>query len=232
MRLELGSGVRCADGEAGVLADLVIDPRASRVTHLVVEPRHQHALARLVPIGLAHRDGTGPDLVLGCTTRELHRLPEIRELAYRRLYDFPVRDPDWDVGVQDVLALPDGDFPGLAWNPGDGEPQLELVYDRIPKGEVEIRTASVVTSADGRRVGRVAGLVAAEDERITHLVLRRSRLRRRRELSLPIDAVERVDTDAVSLRLTKRELNRHSRSGGPGQSIVLRRRGCERELAP
>jgi hypothetical protein len=66
MRLALGSAVRCADGEAGVLADLVVDPRARRVTHLVVEPRHRH-----------------------------------------------------------VLALPDPDYPGLGWNPGDGEPRVE-----------------------------------------------------------------------------------------------------------
>jgi sporulation protein YlmC with PRC-barrel domain len=209
MRLELGSAVRCVDGEAGVLADLVIDPRARRVTHLVVEPKHRHALARLVPIALAaHGDGSGPGVALACTTTALHRLPEVQELDYRRLYGFPLEDPDWDVGVQDVLVLLDRDLVDFGSNAGAGEPHVWLAYDRIPKGEVEIRQASAVRSADGRRLGTVTGLVAAEDDRIRHLVLRRRRLRGSRQLTLPIDAVERVDTDAVTLRLTKREVDR------------------------
>ena len=42
MRLELGAPVRCTDEELGELADLVIDPVMKRVTHLVVNPRHEH----------------------------------------------------------------------------------------------------------------------------------------------------------------------------------------------
>jgi hypothetical protein len=206
MRLDLGSPVRCADGEGGVLADLVIDPRARRVTHLVVEPRHRHALARLVPIELAGRSGSR--LTLECRVRDLHRMPTVHELEFRRLSDSPLRDPDWTVGVQDVLALPDPDFPGLAWNPGDGEPRVGLEDDRIPGGEVEIGRGSAVTSADGWPLGKVAGVLAADDDRITHVVLRRHRVRRPRNLTLPIDAVERVDGDAVRLRLTRREVDR------------------------
>jgi hypothetical protein len=207
MRLEMGSAVRCKDGAAGVLADLVIDPHARRVSHLIVESRRRHALARLVPIALsAPDDGRGPDLRLSCRRSQLHRLPEVHELAYRRLYDVPARDPDWDVGVRDVLTLPDPDFPGLGWEPGDGEPHVGLAYDRIPKGKVEIRRASAVTSADGWPLGRVTGLLATADHSITHLLLRRRRLRGPRELVVPIDEVECFHTDAVSLRLTRRQV--------------------------
>jgi sporulation protein YlmC with PRC-barrel domain len=206
MRLELGSAVRCADGEAGVLADVVIDPRARRVTHLVVEPMHRHGLARLVPIELADR--SGPGLALACRTRDLHQMPAVHELAFRRLGELPLHDPDGAVGVQDALALPDADYPGLAWNPGDGDPRVGLAYDRIPGGEVEIRPGSAVTSADGRLLGRVTGVLAADDDRVTHLLLRRHLVRRPRDLTLPIDAVERVDTDVVTLRLTRRQVDR------------------------
>src|SRR5437762_906354 len=54
MRLELGTPVRCTDKAYGELADVVIDPIAKRVTHLVVRPSQQEALeTRLVPIELA-----------------------------------------------------------------------------------------------------------------------------------------------------------------------------------
>ena len=42
-----------------------------------------------------------------------------------------------------------------------------LIYHRIPKGEAELRRGSLVTTADGQRVGRVAGLLADDDDRIT-----------------------------------------------------------------
>jgi hypothetical protein len=204
MRLQLGCAVGCVDGDAGVLADLVIDPGARRVTHLVVEPRHRHALARLVPIALARESGAG--LALSCRSSELHRMPEVHEFAFGRLYAFPVLDPGWTVGVQDALATPDPDYPGLAWNPGDGEPRVSVVFDRIPGGEVELRRGSSVTTADGWPLGTVAGATAADDDRLTHILVRRHRLGRSGDTVLPIGAVERLDTDAVVLRLTKREL--------------------------
>ena len=47
---------------------------------------------------------------------------------------------------------------------------IELAYGRaviIPKGEAELRRGSLVTTADGQRVGGVAGLLADDDDRIT-----------------------------------------------------------------
>ena len=40
MRLELGTSIRCTDEVYGKLADVVIDPIAKQVTHLVVEPKN------------------------------------------------------------------------------------------------------------------------------------------------------------------------------------------------
>ena len=37
---------------------------------------------------------------------EVNALEPVQEYAYLRLGEFPVDDPDWDVGVQDVLAMP------------------------------------------------------------------------------------------------------------------------------
>jgi hypothetical protein len=53
MRLEIGSRVECVDGTFGKLVDVVIDPSARRLTHLVVESDHERWLARLVPVELA-----------------------------------------------------------------------------------------------------------------------------------------------------------------------------------
>jgi sporulation protein YlmC with PRC-barrel domain len=195
--------VRCTDEVFGELADVVIDPTTRRVTDLVVQPSHRHGLARLVPIELARaRDETDDALLLRCTVGEVRRFSPVQELAYLRLGEATIDDPDWEVGIEEVLALPYYSPLGLEPTPTD----VTLVYDRIPKGDVEIRRASTVISSDGHGLGHVDGFIVDEDEHITHLVLERGHLWGRREVTIPIGAVERVDTDLVTLGLTKDEV--------------------------
>jgi hypothetical protein len=106
MRLELGSRVDCTDESFGKLADVVIDPTSRRVTHLVVERDHEPWLARLVPVELAEPgDDASGGVGLRATVEEVRRLPEVHEVAYLRLDGFPVDDPDWDIGIEEVLPL-------------------------------------------------------------------------------------------------------------------------------
>jgi hypothetical protein len=126
----------------------------------------------------------------------------VQKVAYLQLGDFPLDDPDWDVGVQEVYALPYYPAYGLEAMPLD----LTVMYDRIPKGEVEIRRASDVYSAEGHHLGHVDGLLVDRDEHITHLVLERGHLWGRREVTIPIGAAAKVETDDVTLSLTKDEV--------------------------
>jgi sporulation protein YlmC with PRC-barrel domain len=202
MRLELGSRVNCTDDAFGELADVVIDPTRQRVTHLVVDPDREQWLARLVPVELADLGKSGArGVTLRATVEEVRQLPPAHDIAYLRLGDFPLEDPDWDVGIQEVLALP--------YYVYDLEPtpiDFALTYDRIPKSEIEIRRASSVASADGHRLGHVDGFLVDRDDGITHLVLERGHLWGRREITIPVGAVGRVETDAVTLTLSKDEV--------------------------
>jgi sporulation protein YlmC with PRC-barrel domain len=204
VRLELGTRVDCADDTFGELVDFVIDPTARRITHLVVEPDNDQWLARLVPVELVERgdDETGT-VVLHSTVDEVRRLSTLHEIAYLRLGEFPVDDPDWDVGVEEVLALPY--YPSAELEPS--RLQFAVAYDRVPKGEIEIRRASAVDSADGHRLGAVDGFVVDHDEQITHLVLERGHLWERRDVAIPIRAVAYAASDAVMLALTKDEVD-------------------------
>ncbi len=207
MRLELGSPVRCTDDVFGELADVVIDPITKRVTHLVVQPRNQQGLARLVPVALAETDdATPPKISLRCTVEEVRRLAPMQEFAYLRLGEFPVNDPDWDIGIQDVLAMPYYGASGLGGYSSELDPHVGMSYDRVPKGEVEIRRSSRVTSSDGHNVGHVDGFRVDQDEQITHVVLEHGHLWGRREVTIPIAAVTKVETDAVTLSLSKDEV--------------------------
>jgi len=172
MRLELGSPVHCADGSFGELADIVIDPSTRRVTHLVVQPHDRHDLARLVPVARVHTEATSDATIsLDCTVAEISALEPIQKSAYLRLNDFPVEDPDWDVGIEEMFALPyypSVDGMGVGMQAIDPDPHVALSYDRVPKGEVEIRRASAVTSSNGEHLGHVDGFVVDGEGHIAH----------------------------------------------------------------
>ncbi len=207
MRLEIGNRVRCTDGVYGELADIVIDPLEKRVTQLVVQPEHHKGEARLVPIKLAKRgDGEQREIELECTLDEAQRFESVHEAAYLRLGESPAEDPDWDVGVEDVLAMPYYSGLDVAPYPGELDSHVTMYYDRVPKGEVEVRRASAVISADDHSLGEVDGFVVDADEHITHFVLERGHLWGRKEVTIPIGAVARVESDAVHLALSKDEV--------------------------
>ena len=203
MRVELGSRVDCKDESFWKLADVVIDPTSRRVTHLVIESDDDLWLARLVPVELAEPgDEASEGVRLRSTVEEIRALPPIHEIAYLRLEGFPVDDPDWDVGVEEVLALP-------YYSAYDLEPtavDYVVAYDRVPKHEVEIRRASAVGSADGHQLGHVDGFLVDGEGLITHLVLEQGHPWERRDVAVPIGAVARVETDAVTLNLGKDEV--------------------------
>jgi sporulation protein YlmC with PRC-barrel domain len=211
MRLEIGNRVRCTDGVYGELADIVIDPLEKRVAHLVVKPEQGEGEARLVPIQLAKgRDDEQREIELECTLDEAQGFESVHEAAYLRLGESPAEDPDWDVGVEDVLAMPY--YAGLGYAglegqyPSDPDSHVTMYYDRVPKGEVEVRRASAVISADGHSLGEVDGFVVDADEHITHFVLERGHLWGRKEVTIPIGAVARVESDAVHVALSKDEV--------------------------
>jgi uncharacterized protein YrrD len=64
----------------------------------------------------------------------------------------------------------------------------------------------MVTSADDHQLGKVDGFLVDDDDAITHFVLERGHLWGRREVTIPINEVASVFTDAVTLSLTKDEV--------------------------
>ena len=202
MRLDLGSRVHCTDAVFGELADVIVNPISRRVTHLVVAPHGHPERARLVPIERARPADDG--LALDCAVADVEALEPLHESAYVRAGELVVTDPDWDIGAQDVLALPVyQELEGMTAI--DPDPHVMVSYDRIPKHEVEIRRSSAVISADGHRLGHVDGFLIGRGE-TADIVLEHGHLWGRREIVIPAGAVERVQNDSITLSLTKEQV--------------------------
>lgn len=203
--------MQCADDAFGELADVVIDPSTQRVTHLVVEPHERHDLARLVPIGRAQLDsGSGGRISLDFTVGELNEVEPLHDSAYVRLGERPLTS-NWDVGIQEITQMPlSGSLGvnalGAGMEPVGFDAHGTVSYDRIPKGTVEVRRASEVTSSDGRHVGHVVGFVIDERGQIAQLVLEHGHLWGKREIEIPIGSIDRIESDEVVLSVSNDEV--------------------------
>jgi sporulation protein YlmC with PRC-barrel domain len=202
VRLNLGRAIGCSDGPFGELADVVIDPAKRTVTHLVVKPHHHPGLARLIPVDLVDTDAGAEQITLRCTGEEAAACTTVGESATLSMDGLSRSDPDWDIGIQDVLAVPSYSPSELGAAPMGFDAPIEVMYDRVPKGEVEIRRDSPVVSADDHHLGDVEAFLT-DGGAITHIVLRHGHLFGHREVTIPMSAVAKVETDAVTLNLSK-----------------------------
>lgn len=209
MKLELGTSIRCADGATRELVDVVIDSSSSRVTHLVIRPAQHAEDARLVPISLASRAEDGEsEISLNCGAADLERFDPVHKFEILRAGERPNEDPKWDVGVEDIVVAPNYAPTAFGDYGGSLDSDVTISYDRVPKGEIELRHASSVYSADGHHLGSVDAVVVDDDDRLTHLLLERGHLWWKREVALPAEAISKFESDMLTLGLTKRELGK------------------------
>jgi hypothetical protein len=205
-RLIFGHRVSCVDGVFGDLEDVVIDPGRRSVTHLVVQPGQFLGRARLIPVNLAFDGAVRDEISLECTLARAGRLPSVHHLVSLRTGQIPVDDDEAAVGVKRVFAMPPYDVGAMFDFRPDPDPEVVMIYDRLPRGDVEIRPASEVLTTDGHRAGTIHGLMVSATQ-ITHVLLRRGHRWRRRERAVPVGAVGRLATDSIDLVLSSSQLD-------------------------
>ena len=181
-RFTIGGHVEATDGECGELTRVVVDPATEAVTHLVIEPRHQKHLARLVPVDLVV--GVEHDAIrLSCTKERFEQLDSAEDISF-----LGADDP----GVGGI-GMPLGHHP------------KPMFSDRVPAGEVEIQRGDAVHAKDGL-IGAVQGLVIDPvDHHVTHVILQEGHLWGRKQVAIPIGAANRVGTE-IRVDLTKDEI--------------------------
>ena len=207
MKIYEGMSINAVDGHCGRVVDIVVDPIRLTVTHLVVGPTGLASSPRLIPISAV--DQVAEDLRLSWTKDQVGDAPLVRETDFLELGEWPHQQDGWDVGVVRTLAWPyysELASGGGDWASSGGGTESVAEYDRIPSGTAEIRRASQVISSDGHVVGRVDGLIASPTSTITHLVLDRGHLWGHREITIPSSRVSSVQTDTVTLTLTRDEV--------------------------
>lgn len=196
----MGSEVSCSDGVCGELRWVVVDPVARTLTHLVVVPKHEHEQGRLVPVDLV--DSAAGEIHLRVTSAQFEAL----DSAVEREFLPTLNELSWGYGSGQVLSLP---YFGLGVGRGvdlggDGQPRGQFVLDdRVPLGEVEVRSGAAVEATDGP-IGHVHGLVIdPANQRVTHFLLEEGHFWGKKVVSIPIGAVKDLGGDALTLTLSR-----------------------------
>jgi hypothetical protein len=187
---EIGAHVDATDGRCGKLVRLIFDPAADVLTHLVVQPVDHDELARMVPIKLVA--GADAEVIrLSCDKQRFENLDDAEDL------EFLPGPKGWDAGA--------GARPYYSMGLPLGHHPPPMSSDRVPLGEVEIRSGDPVHAKDGL-VGKVEGLVVdPADHHVTHVLLQEGHLWGRKQVAIPIGAANREE-DALRVDLTKDEI--------------------------
>jgi sporulation protein YlmC with PRC-barrel domain len=201
----LGTDVRCADGHCGHVRSLVIELAQDAVTHLVVQPAHRRALARLVPLGLVEAANGG--IRLRCTMAQYEQLDSPDEtyipegIGGREFYGRePVISWPYYAGGAGMMGIPGDAISGAAQTL-----TVDSVAEQLP-GEEEIPPGEHVHATDGD-IGQVEGVVVDSGTgRVTSVVLREGHLWGRRTVLIPREAVADVDATGFYLTITKKQV--------------------------
>jgi hypothetical protein len=185
MDVPINAKVVCPDGECGRSICAVLNPVNDQITHVVVREKGVNNLSRLVPIERIRE--SDPDVIrLECAKADLARMEIFSESDF-----IP-----YDLGGS-MFLQPYG-VPAVAG--------VILEQEKIPPGELAVRRGSPVEACDGY-VGTVDEFIVEPKQfHITHLVLRKGHLWDPRDITIPVQQIDRIAERTVYLKLDKAQI--------------------------
>jgi sporulation protein YlmC with PRC-barrel domain len=193
--------VECTDGPCGKSIALIVDRETRRVTHFAVEDESLRyaPYQRLVPVD--HVAETAPGLIhLKCTSDELNQMPPFIHTRYvaHESEDYTLYEGGGGAGG-----------PG-EWGTGSmaGAMSTKVEEEQVPEGELALHPGTQVHATDGH-VGVVEELMIDPDSaQVTHIVLRGGHWWGKKEVQIPLSALERVEGDTVYLKVDKKAIGK------------------------
>lgn len=186
--IPLNADVECTDGPCGKVTYVIVNPTNQQITHFVIKTKVISPSERLVPIGWINE--TKPDMIqLSCAKSKLSQTDPFKATEFFK-YDRP-----------SYLT------PSLLWPYILPETMVTTITrEQIPFGELAVGRGAQVEAVDGH-VGQVDEfLVNAEGDHITHLVMREGHLWGKRDVMIPVSAIDHFEQGKVYIKLDKQEI--------------------------
>lgn len=200
--IPLKAKVSCTDGLVGNSTAVVINPINNRITHLVVA-RTAYS-DHMVPIEHVVKSDH-ESIELDLSKRDLAKFPTFKALQY-------VGSVPYDPAFQDYPSYQGSH--GGAWQ----SPYVTMDYavvdmgptavevERVPFGELSVHRGDQVNASDGK-VGIMGEFVVdSDDGHVSHLVLQKGHLWGKREVTVPVDLIDKKEDGIVYLKIDKEAL--------------------------
>jgi sporulation protein YlmC with PRC-barrel domain len=196
MDIPIDVEVLCTDGPAGHSSAVVLNPATKALTHLAVRTKGFLSDEYLVPVELI-AESTPERISLSCSRADLARCQPFEKTVFVGAEGDEQGISDTDFALTASYAsMPGGEYPGPMFPP-------TLQEEQLPEGELSIHHGASVEATDGH-VGQVQEFVIdPQNSRVTHLVLREGHLWGKKDVTIPLDQIDRIEEDVIYLKLDK-----------------------------
>lgn len=191
MDIPLHAEVHCADRVCGETTHVILNPKNKKVTHIVIQPSGFPSTERLVPINTII-NADHDKVFLRLTSDELNR-------------QMPFTVADFLPGTEPMADYPTNGY--LTWPANAPETQIALEEQQNPPGTLAVSRGARIMATDGY-VGKADDfLVDPTDDQVTHLIIREGVLWGKKDITIPISEVDRIEEDTVYLKLGKKAIS-------------------------
>lgn len=200
MEIPLDAQVECKDGVCGRSEFVLINPVNAQVTHLVVKENSSGNKEYIVPVDKVAE--TIADTVRLCLNKaELEKMEPFIETRFIK-WDPPDRsNVGWERGMYGL-----GTYYYMPYNTIDERAYEPVKIQNVPKGELALHRGTRVEATDGY-IGNIDEfIVDPKNSQITHLVMREGHLWGKKDVIIPVSAIDKTYEDIVFLNLDKRKI--------------------------
>lgn len=187
--ISLDTAVFCENSQCGIVYQLIMQPPQLYLTHLVVKTANQGD--RLIPT--THIAEISDDAVwLTDNMTQFNQLPIFTETALTEITEADYSFEEYG-----------------HWYPRTSKQTkiyVPVAHYNIPSGGVVINRQTQVEAKNGH-VGQFKSLIVDKDSfQVTHLIFKRGHLWERREETVPISVIDRLEGDTIYLKINKSEI--------------------------
>ncbi len=188
MEIPFGVQVHCTDGRCGRSTYIIMNPTNDEVTHLVVRERQPSRIEHLVPMS-SLKSTAAEVIMLDLTKEEFLNLEQFNQQEF--IYtDLPHHATDPKLTLLWPYAVP-------------AKRVVDSQIRPIPPGQLAVRRGAQVRATDGP-VGKIDEfIVDPETCYITHLVMREGNLLGKKNVTIPVSVIDRIDEKIVQLNISR-----------------------------
>lgn len=187
--ISLDTAVFCENSQCGIVYQLIVQPQQFYLTHLVVKLANQSD--RVIPT--AHIAQISDDTVwLTDNMTQVNQLPIFTETALAEITEADYSFEEYG-----------------HWYPGTSRQTkmyVPISHYNIPPGGLVINRQTQVEAKNGH-VGQFKALIVDKDSyQVTYLVFKRGHLWERKQETVPVSIIDRLEGDSIYLNVNKSEI--------------------------